>query len=137
MTTIVDTNVVIAALQDDHNDHEWSVARLVESKLSGPTIVPDIVYSELAYGIDSKEAVDLAISSLGLERLSNSDLSLFRAGLAFKKYRNENKGPKTGLMPDFLIGALAECEEASLLTVNARDYVNYFPGIDVISPKAV
>ncbi len=134
MTTIVDTNVVIAALDGGHANHQWSVDRLVERKLVGPNIVPDIVYSELAYAIESRTDVDAALRSLGLERLPNSDDSLFRAGIAFKKYKDENKGPKTGLMPDFLIGALAECEEASLLTANARDYAGYFPAVAVISP---
>jgi predicted nucleic acid-binding protein len=82
-----------------------------------------------------RSELDSAINNWGLERLAENDDVLFRAGKAFKKYRDENKGPKLGVLPDFLIGATAEMFEAPLITANARDFVGYFPRVNLICPK--
>jgi hypothetical protein len=135
MTTFVDTAVVIYLLDDTSQHHKWSVDELNKAKKSGPVIIPDIAYSELSVGLPTKEATDLAISQLALERYPCSDESLFRAGRAFKKYKEENKGSKNNVLPDFLIGAQAACEKSPLLTNNASDFVGYFPEITLIYPK--
>jgi predicted nucleic acid-binding protein len=135
MTTFVDTSVVIYLLDDKSQHHKWSVEELNKAKKSGPVIIPDIAYSELSVGLPSKEATDTAIAELALERYPCSDESLFRAGRAFKKYKEENSGPKNNVLPDFLIGAQASCEKSPLLTNNEDDFVGYFPEITLICPK--
>lgn len=134
MTTFIDTNVVIYLLDPTSELHDWSFGKVIEAKTKGPVILSDIGYAELSIGMPSKEATDQAIQSLALERLSCSDASLFRAGRAFIKYRNENKGQKNSVLPDFLIGAQAEIMGAPLLTANASDFTQYFPEIDLICP---
>src|ERR1700684_1265783 len=120
MTTFVDTSVVIYLLDDTSQHHKWSVDEINKAKKEGPVIIPDIAYSELSIGLPSKEATDKAIAELALERYPCSDESLFRAGRAFKKFKDENAGQKTTVLPDFLIGAQAECEKSPLLTNNKR-----------------
>jgi predicted nucleic acid-binding protein len=121
MTTFLDTNVVIALLND-------------KRKGDGPAIVSDIVYCEISIAMKDIAELDEAIVRLGLERLRCNDAALFRAGRAFKHYREINKGPKLGLLPDFLIGAVAEVSGAPLMTTNSKDFVGYFPKMGVISP---
>ena len=99
MTTFVDTAVVIYLLDDKSEFHKWSVNELNKAKKEGPVIIPDIVYCELSVGLPSKEATDKAISELALERYPCSDASLFIAGRAFKKYKEENSGPKNTVLP--------------------------------------
>lgn len=135
MTTFVDTAVVIYLLDEEHNLHAWSVDELNKAKKQGPVIIPDIAYSELSVGLPSKEATDQAITRLALERFPCSDQTLFRAGRAFKKYKEENDGPKNNVLPDFLIGAQAETEGSPLLTNNKADFVGYFPEIQLICPE--
>jgi predicted nucleic acid-binding protein len=135
MTTFVDTAIVIYLLDEKSEFHKWSVDALNSAKKQGPVIIPDIAYSELSIGLPSKEATDRAISELALERFPCSDQSLFRAGRAFQKYKQENAGPKNNVLPDFLIGAQAECEKSPLLTNNEEDFVGYFPKITLICPK--
>jgi predicted nucleic acid-binding protein len=67
--------------------------------------------------------------------LSCPDESFFRAGRAFKKYKDENHGQKTNVLPDFLIGAQAETAQAPLLTGNKKDFVDYFPNLNLICPS--
>lgn len=135
MTTFVDTNVVIYLLEPSSEFHDWSLEEVAKAKENGPVILPDIVYAELSIGLDSKEATDEALAGLAFERLPCSDASLFRAGRAFLKYRDDNKGTKTNVLPDFLIGAQAEVMGAPLLTANRGDFLKYFSEINLICPS--
>ena len=83
----------------------------------------------------SKEEVDLALTALAVERTAESDEVLFRAGRAYILYRDENRGPKANVLPDFLIGASAEVAGAPLLTTNKKDFLKYFPRIKIIAPE--
>ena len=55
------------------------------------------------------------------------------AGKAFYQYR-QHGGQKSGVVPDFFIGAQAVCEGHRLLTRDAGRYKTYFPKIKLISP---
>lgn len=134
MTTFVDTNVLLYLLDPASVHHAWSVNEINKAKANGPVIVPDIAYCEFSIGMESKVATDEAINSLALERLPCSDESFFRAGRAFQKYKNENSGPKSNVLPDFLIGAQAETADAPLLTANRKDYTGYFTKLTLVSP---
>jgi predicted nucleic acid-binding protein len=134
MTTFIDTSVVIDLLTPTSERHRWSLDELVKAKANGPVVIPDIAYAELSIGMPSREATDEAIAELALERLPCSDTSLFRAGRAFIKYRDEHKGTKNNVLPDFLIGAQAETTGAPLMTANEKDFVQYFPNVTLIHP---
>jgi len=137
MTILVDTNVVIALLDDANIFHPWARSQVGLLKAtSAPLIVPDIVYCEVSVAMERQEQIDQAINHLGLERLPPTDAALFRAGKAFKHYRDVNNGPKLGVLPDFLIGAMAEVLNVPLLTANPKDFVRYFDNLDLITPPA-
>lgn len=82
----------------------------------------------------SKEATDEALESLALERLPCTDESFFRAGRAYKKYKDEHGGPKLNVLPDFLIGAQAETAQAPLITANGKDFLSYFSNLVLVCP---
>lgn len=134
MTTFLDSDVVISLLNNREHRHDWAVDELNRRKAVGPAIISDIVYCEVSMGMNTKEELDKAILLLGLDRFSCKDEALFRAGKAFLKYKKENKGPKLGVVPDFIIGAIADSERVPLMTLNTKDYVNYFPDIEFITP---
>ena len=133
MTTFLDTNVLIALLNSAEPHHSWSVEQFGKCKALGPAIVCDIVYCELSIGMANQAAVDAVIANFALERIRESDAALFRAGRAFKQYKG-NKGSKTNVLPDFLVGAIAEVMGAPLLTANKADFASYFPKLKIISP---
>jgi predicted nucleic acid-binding protein len=135
MTVLVDTNIVIALLDENNLFHDWAAERVATLKASSPPlIVPDIVYCEVSVAMEHQHQIDQAIAEHGFERLSPSDEALFRAGKAFKHYREVNNGPKPGVLPDFLIGAMAEVLEIPLLTANPKDFIGYFPAVATIIP---
>jgi predicted nucleic acid-binding protein len=133
MTIFLDTNIVIALLDDNHMYHAWSVAEL-EKADRRPAVVSDVVYCEVSVGMPDQATLDKAIADLNLERFSFKDDALFRAGEAFKLYRDVKKGTKTGVLPDFLIGAIAETENTPLMTTNERDFTGYFDNLQLVSP---
>ena len=59
--------------------------------------------------------------------------ALFLAGKAFLQYRRKS-GAKTGVLPDFFIGAHAAVAGIPLLTRDTRRYLTYFPKLALISP---
>lgn len=124
MTTFLDTNILIYLLDRNSNFHQWSQIEFQKCKTAGPAIISDIVYCEFSVGMANQAAVDAAVSQLGLERIRGSDAALVRAGVAFKQYRTQNQGPKTNVLPDFIIGAIAEVSNAPLLTANGTDFEN-------------
>ena len=59
--------------------------------------------------------------------------ALFSAGKAHRRYRSRG-GTRTGVLPDFFIGAHAAVMGWPLLTRDARRYRTYFPALDLIAP---
>ena len=61
--------------------------------------------------------------------------ALFLAGKVFTQYRRAG-GARTGVLPDFLIGAHAAVERIPVLTRDAGRYRAYFPTVELITPAA-
>lgn len=134
MASLIDTNVIIDVLDAASTNHQRCLAALEQAKITGQVFVPDIVYAELAYAMPTKQDLDAVVATLSLRRLVCSDDGLFRAGKAFKRYREENNGPKEKVLPDFLIGAQAEAEGMTLVTSDANRMRGYFPTVHVAVP---
>ena len=134
MTTLLDTNILLSVLNTNEKHNAWSIAQLQAQKAKGPALICDIVYCEFSVGLPDRDSVDAAVGQLALERLGRtSDEALFVAGKAYKKYRTQG-GQKLNVLPDFLIGAVAQVHSLPLLTTNPGDYKGYFPQLTLISP---
>ncbi len=83
--------------------------------------------------MENQEVLNETLEAFALERYSTPDAAYFRAGRAYKLYRARD-GAKTNVLPDFIIGAVAEVAEAPLLTANHKDYAGYFPEVELIHP---
>ncbi len=59
--------------------------------------------------------------------------ALFLAGKAFLDYRRRGGG-RSGVLPDFFIGAHAAVAGLTLLTRDAGRYRGYFPSVEVMAP---
>jgi predicted nucleic acid-binding protein len=137
MTAFVDTNVIIDVIrQDGTPEAEWSMETLSARKESGPILVSDIVFSELCYTMPSAQAAAEALHALDLTRLPFSDEALFLAAKAFRSYKEDNKGEKLNVLPDFLIGAMAAASGAPLLTRDPKRVRTYFPQVELVCPTA-
>ncbi len=133
--TLVDTNVLLDLVTDHPDWSEWSVARLEEAALAGPLLINDIVYAEASIRYTRIEEFDAMLAEAAIEIAAMPRAALFLAGKAFLKYR-KGGGTRTGVLPDFFIGAHATVEGWPLLTRDAGRYRSYFPKIELIAPPA-
>ena len=131
--TLVDTNALLDLVTDDPNFADWSVAQLEAASLKGALLINDVVYAELSVRYDKKEKLDEFIEGVGLKLESIPTSALFLAGKVFQQYRGAG-GTKTGVLPDFFIGAHAAVLELPLLTRDIGRYRTHFPTLKLITP---
>jgi predicted nucleic acid-binding protein len=133
--TLVDTNVLLDLATDDQKWFDWSVAQLRSASLAGPLMVNDVIYAELAVRYEDVGALDTFLRKVGCEIAPIPKEALFLAGKTFSKYRKVG-GTRTGVLPDFFIGAHAFVEQIPLLTRDIRRYRTYFPAVQLIAPDS-
>ena len=131
--TLVDTNVLLDLVTDDPDWYEWSLARLEEAALTGPLLINDVVYAEISIRYERIEDLDAMLTQAVIAIAPISREALFLAGKVFRRYRAVG-GTRTGVLPDFFIGAHAAVEGWPLLTRDVARYRSYFPKIKLIAP---
>jgi hypothetical protein len=131
---LADTNILVDVVSGDPTWADWSEQHLTSAAAEDEFAINDVVYAELSVGYAEIEALDSMLREAGLARTPIPRHTLFLAGKAFQRYRR-NSGRKTGVLPDFFIGAHAVISDAALLTRDARRYRTYFPGIALIAPN--
>jgi len=131
--TLVDTNVLLDIVTDDPVWADWSIAQLEAASLTGPLYINDVVYAELGIRYERIEHLDHFVAQAGIEILPIPRSALFLAGKAFAQYRKSG-GTRTGILPDFFIGAHAAVGRLPLLTRDEGRYRTYFPTVSLICP---
>jgi predicted nucleic acid-binding protein len=131
---LVDTNVLIDVLEDDPRWADWSIRQLRAQAQVHELAINPIIYAELSLAFARYEALDAMVARLGLVLREVPRPALFLAGKAFARYRKAG-GSKTGVLPDFLIGAHAAVETWPLLTRDAQRYRAYFPSVELLTPE--
>lgn len=133
MTTLVDSNIFFDLITRDPRWVTWSTDRLREAMAAGRLVVNDVIYAELSIRFEDAGTLDAMLLDFGVAVDPMSRGALFRAGKAFQKYRAAG-GLRTGVLPDFFIGAHAEVEGLRLLTRDVRRYRTYFRSVELIAP---
>jgi len=131
--TLIDTNVLLDLVTDDPNFAEWSIYQLETASLTGPLLINDVIYAELSVRYQAKEQLDAFVAGVGLKIEPIPTSALFLAGKVFQKYR-QTGGTRTGVLPDFFIGAHAAVSEYPLLTRDVGRYRTYYPKLKLIAP---
>ena len=131
--TLVDTNVLLDLLTNDPLWADWSVHQLDVAALKGPLLINDVVYAELSVRFAAIEALDAVIDEASITLASMPRAALFLAGKVFQRYRAAG-GQRTGVLPDFFIGAQAVVAGLPLLTRDAGRYRTYFPTLNLVTP---
>jgi predicted nucleic acid-binding protein len=132
--TLVDSNVLLDLFVRTPDWWEWSLVQLEEAVLHGPLLINDVIYAESSVRFQNIDDFDAALSGLGITIAPIPRAALFAAGKAFARYRSEG-GIRTGVLPDFFIGAHADIERLPLLTRDARRYRHHFPTVALIAPE--
>lgn len=131
--TLVDTNVLSDILSGDAEWLDWSARALAAQSEAGPLFTTDVVYAELSIRMPSAEETDQYLDRMNVRTLRTPRAGLFLAARAYQRYR-ESGGPRTGVLPDFFIGAHAEAAGLPILTRDPRRYRTYFPSVALITP---
>ena len=130
---LVDTNIFLDVLQRDPVWMSWSALQLRLGRVSGGLGINIVVYAELLGHPKSAFDWDAFLTEQSIATHDISRAAARAAAMAFREYRQRGGG-KTGMLPDFFIGAQAVTEGWTLLTRDAARYKTYFPKIKLICP---
>ena len=131
MITAVDTSALLAIFKPECNGDAW-LSVLETAAASGPLVISEIVYAELAASFAQAEVLDRRLNALAIELLPSSKATLFAAGQIFKRYRQAG-GARSNMVPDFLIGAHAATQADQLASAD-RGYLRaHFSGLKLLS----
>lgn len=131
--TLADTNILLDVATDDPSWADWTLAALDRAAARGPVVINAVVYAEFSIGYDRIEDIERLLDEVDIRLLEIPRAALFLAGKVFRQYRR-NGGTRTGVLPDFFIGAHAAVATIPLLTRDAARYRTYFPTLNLIAP---
>ncbi|MGH8514387.1 MAG: type II toxin-antitoxin system VapC family toxin [Gammaproteobacteria bacterium] len=96
-------------------------------------LINPVIYAEISPYFDHPAALDAVLEKVGIEYRDISREALFLAAKAHQAYRRRG-GARTGVLPDFFIGAHAAVLGAPLLTRDVRRFQSYFPSVRLVTP---
>lgn len=155
MTTVVDTNALLAILYEDTHTAA-SEAALRRAYQEGKIVITPIVYAELAADghFDTESELNQFLEDFSIHLVEPSREALFRAGHQFQRYTarrpDEFQCPACGstqtvvceecgeelasrqhIAADFVIGGHAIVDADSLISFDSGFYETYFPSLTV------
>jgi predicted nucleic acid-binding protein len=97
-------------------------------------LINDLIYAETSARYRNMADFERALTNVGVVVAHVPRDALFLAGKAFVQYRAAGGG-RTGVLPDFIIGAHAATLDIPILTRDVRRYRHYFPTVQLIAPQ--
>ena len=131
---LVDTNVILDVIQDDPKWAGWSQTQLDIASLRDAPVINPVIYAELSLAFRRIEEIEAMLTKAGLRVEPIPHEALFLAGKVFLQYKRRG-GTRSGVLPDFFIGAHAAVVGAPLLTRDTSRYLTYFPKLELIAPR--
>ena len=131
---LVDTNVILDVVENDPVWADWSQAQLDSASLKYTLLINPVIYAELSIAYRRIEELEAMLKAAALRLDPVPREALFLAGRVFLQYR-QRRGTKSGVLPDFFIGAHAAVAGIPLLTRDIGRYRSYFPTIELIAPE--
>jgi predicted nucleic acid-binding protein len=128
----VDSSALLAILLDEPNANGWMDA-LITARHEGRLTVCEIVYAEIAPVFRTASELNAALDALGVELDPIRAEAARLGGRTFKAYRDAG-GPRTHLIPDFLIAAHASTQADSFAAEDRGYLRRYFPNLRVMGP---
>ena len=133
MRTAIDPSVLWSLLKGEADAPRWQQT-LEQAALEGDLIICPVVVAEIAPAYTSEEDLMEDLDRLTISYDPIRPAAAFKAGQIFKSYRRAG-GPRTALIPDFLIGAHA-LVQADRLAAADRGYLrSYFPTLKLLRPR--
>lgn len=132
-SVIVDSCVILDVFTADPVFYDRSAGLLSRLALTHRLCVNDVIYSEVSIGFTRIETLDECLKGLGFEYLSIPREALFLAEKAFLAYRKRG-GTKTGVLPDFFIGAHGAISGLAVVTRDPSRMRHSFPRLPIFEP---
>lgn len=130
----LDSNIVIDLAVASERFSAWSARQIAIASVDHDLVIDQIVLAEICYRFPDLAATQAWLAGLGIGFRNLGSDAAFRAGTAFKDYRDAG-GLRTTLLADFLIAAHAETLGATLMTRDLRRFPRYFPSLVMITPE--
>lgn len=127
----VDTSVLLAIFKGEPRGELW-LETLQSAAEAASLLISSIVLAEVRSFFPSDEACRKALRDLDLRHSPLTEDASLLAGKTFRRYRSEG-GPRTTILPDFLVAAHAATQAESLATEDRGYLRTYFPDIRLIT----
>lgn len=128
----VDTSVLLAIFKGETRGELW-LACLESASEAASLLLSSVVLAEVRSFFPSDDACLGALRDLGLRYSPLTENASLLAGKMFRAYRREG-GPRTTILPDFLVAAHAATQADSLATEDRGYLRRYFPTVRLLSP---
>lgn len=133
---IVDSNIFLDIFSPE-SEQSMKVRNALEAlSRDVPPCINVIVFAEISPGFEDCGLLESLLEGFNVKLVGLNASDAFRAGQAFRSYRR-NGGPRTSLLPDFLIGAQAANRGWPILTRDPKRFASYFPEVELIDPLQV
>jgi predicted nucleic acid-binding protein len=137
---LLDTNVVIDALNPLLADHAWAVRQIEEAVAGEGAAINAVTPADLCAGSPNPAAIKPEIKSLGVEIFDLPEAASETCGAAYRRYRILRRASGGGVapkipLPDFFIGAHAEIMRWKLATRDSERIAKYFPKVNLVTPR--
>jgi len=112
---LIDTSVLLDLAERDPIWLDWSRANLEAAANDGLLAINPVIYAEFSLAYTDIEQLDAILAVLEVDLRQIPRAALFLAARQFRAYRRRG-GVRTGVLPDFFIGAHAAVEGMTLIT---------------------
>lgn len=133
MRSAVDSSVLLDVFSRSEAYYRTSQLALRRAMLEGSLVACDVVWAEVRAHFPAQREFDQALSALGVDFDALDAECATVAGETWRRYRKEG-GPRTRVIPDFLVAAHAGLRADRLLTRDRGFFRRYFPGLRVFNP---
>ena len=132
ISVAIDTSVLLSIFKGEKEGAEWLefIQVLAETK---SIIVSSVVLSEVRSFFPTDVQCMKALRALELRHSVLGEEAALLAGKIFRSYRSKG-GPRTTILPDFLIAAHASIQADALATVDRGYLRSYFPSVRLLKP---
>ncbi len=132
MRTALDSSVLLAIFTRGAAGRRWLEA-LIRAREEGELVLCEVVYAEVAPAFPSRGELETALRKLGARFDAIQPESAWLAGETFRAYRRAG-GPRTHLIPDFLIAAHAQIQADRLAAIDRGYFRSHFRCLSLLHP---
>jgi predicted nucleic acid-binding protein len=132
MPLAVDSSALWSVIKGEEMSEVW-LRFITSAARRTHLVVCDVVVAETAVFFDDIQTLLQRLNIIGIEYEPINPKTAFMAGEIFSQYRRAG-GPRTSLVPDFLIGAHALNQAGGLLTSDRGYLRRYFKNLKILEP---